>query len=194
MIFNSIEFLFFLPIVTILYLVFPHKFRWLLLLVASYIFFVSWRPEYILLILTSTFIGYFTAIKTENEDDGILRRRYLWISILVNLGMLILFKYFNFINGNLRTIWETSGTRYPILDLQFLAPLGISFYTLQVIGYSLDIYHRRIKAERNIGIFALFVSFFPQLAAGPIERGRNMLPQFHNSQSFDYERVTCGVF
>jgi D-alanyl-lipoteichoic acid acyltransferase DltB (MBOAT superfamily) len=193
MLFNSIEFLLFLPIVTFFYYIIPPRIRWLFLLGASYLFFISWIPVYIVLILISTLIGYITAIKVENEGNLNVRRRFLYISLFTNLGILILFKYFNFFNGIFRAIWETVGATYPIPDLQLVVPLGISFYTFLILGYSIDVYHRRLRAERNIGIFALFVSFFPQLAAGPIERGRNMLPQFKASHSFDYERVTCGL-
>jgi alginate O-acetyltransferase complex protein AlgI len=193
MLFNSVEFLFFLPVVTILYFLVPAKVRWLLLLAASYVFFLSWIPEYIFLILISTSIAFISAIKLENETDATSRRRYLWASIFINLGILIVFKYYNFINENVRMVFGTFTAAYPVPNLHLLAPLGISFYTLQIVGYLLDVYHRRLKAERNAGIFALFVSFFPQLAAGPIERGKNMLPQFHANHAFDYERVTGGL-
>lgn len=193
MLFNSIEFLIFFPTVTLLYYVIPSRVRWVLLLGASYAFLMRWRPEYILLILASTAVAYLTAIKIEKEDHPAARRRLFLLSIFTNIGLLVAFKYFNFFNGNFRALVEAFGAAYPIPDLAIPPPLGISFYTLQIVGYSIDVYYRRISAERNIGIFALFASFFPQLASGPIERGRNMLPQFNAGHSFDYERVISGL-
>lgn len=193
MLFNSIEFLIFLPIVAAIYYLVPARLRWLILLGASYFFVIRWEPAYLLLILTTTAAGYLTARKMENEENNAVRRRYFLLGIIINLGLLIAFKYFNFINDNIRSLFGLFGAGYPVPDLKILAPLGISFYTLQVIGYSIDVFQRRMGAEKSPGAFALFVSFFPQLAAGPIERARNMLPQYKASHTFDYERTVTGL-
>jgi D-alanyl-lipoteichoic acid acyltransferase DltB (MBOAT superfamily) len=193
MLFNSFEFFIFFPITTLIYFLLPTRFRWLLLLVASYVFYLSWKPEYILLLLTSTIISFFLAIRIEDETNQNHRKKFLVLSIIINIGLLLVFKYFNFFNENIRVIFAAFGAEYPIPDLELVLPLGISFYTFLVLGYSVDVYNRRVKAERNIGIYALFVSFFPMLAAGPIERGRNMLPQFVRSHTFDYERIVNGL-
>ena len=192
MLFNSLSFLIFFPSVAILNFLVPRRVRWLLLLVASYVFYISWRPEYILIILASSVISYFTAIWIEEAEDQNRRQRILWLGICTNLAFLLIFKYFNFFNENFRDIFEYFNLSYPISNHDFIAPLGISFYTLQILGYLLDVYHKRIKPERRAVIFMLFVAFFPQLAAGPIERARNMLPQFLREHSFDYERVVNG--
>jgi alginate O-acetyltransferase complex protein AlgI len=192
MAFNSLEFLLFFPVIAWINAVLPAKIRWPFLLGASYLFLMSWKVEYLCLILISTGVAYLTAISIEREAEPNVRRWYLWMSILINLGLLTIFKYSNFINDNVRMIFAAAGANYPIPDLQIKAPLGISFYTLQVVGYSIDVYYRRVKAEPHLGIFATFVAFFPQLAAGPIERAKHMLPQFKASRSFEYERVVNG--
>jgi alginate O-acetyltransferase complex protein AlgI len=192
MAFNSLEFWLFFPAVTLINAVLPAKFRWLLLLGASYLFLASWKVEYLFLILISTGVAYFAAIRIEKEADPNLRRRYLWISVLVNLGLLATFKYAASLTGYLRTLVAATAATELIPDVQFKVPLGISFYTLQVVGYLIDMYYRRLKAERHLGVFALFVAFFPQLAAGPIERAQHMLPQFRASRSFEYERLVGG--
>jgi alginate O-acetyltransferase complex protein AlgI len=192
MAFNSLSFLFFFPIVALINAGLPGKLRWLFLLGASYLFLMSWKVEYLLLILCSTGVAYFTAIRIDEEGDPKVRRRWLWISILINVGLLASFKYPAFISGSLRQLVTAAGATYPISNTQFKAPLGISYYTLQLIGYSVDVYYQHLKAERRLGIFALFVAFFPQLAAGPIERARHMLPQFRAGGSLDHERFVNG--
>lgn len=193
MLFNSLEFLIFLPVVVILYYLLPLRFRWFFLLVASYFFYLHWKAEYLFLILTTTLVSYFTAIKIDDETRIDRRRGFLLLNLFVNLGLLFIFKYFNFFNANLHSLLSMAGVTNPLPDMKWLLPLGISFYTLQVLGYTLDVYHGRLKAERKLGIFSLFVAFFPQLAAGPIERGRNMLPQFAQRHTFDYERIVNGL-
>jgi alginate O-acetyltransferase complex protein AlgI len=193
MLFNSIEFLVFFPSVTIIYFLLPHRVRWLVLLVASYAFYIFWKPEYILLILVSSLISFFIAIRIEDEPDQKLRRRLLILGISTIIGILLIFKYFNFINENFRAIFQAFGVVYPISDHKWVIPLGISFYTFQILGYIIDVYQKRIKSERNSRVYFQFVAFFPQLAAGPIERARNMLPQFTTNQTFDYDRIVSGL-
>ena len=193
MLFNSIEFLIFLPVVVFLYFLIPYRYRWVLLLAASYFFYMSWRPEYIILILISTLVDYAIGLKLAQESRQHFRRAYLILSLTTNLGILFSFKYFNFFNNFLRSAFHWYNADYPVPDLDFLLPVGISFYTFQTLSYTLDIYKRKIQPERHFGIFALFVAFFPQLVAGPIERAGNLLPQFHKKHTFDYERVVTGL-
>lgn len=192
MLFNSLHFLIFFPVVTILYFIIPSRYRWLFLLAASYFFYMSWKPEYVFLLIFMTVVGYITARKIGQETRQHIRKRYLVLSIFVNLGGLFFFKYFNFFNDTIRSIVEMTGASYNISNLALSLPLGISYFTLLLMGYSIDVYHNRIKSETNPGIFALFISFFPQIAAGPIERARNMLPQFKKSHSLEYEKVVNG--
>lgn len=154
---------------------------------------MSWRAEYIILILTTTLVSYGVGIKLKAETNPSLRRRWLFLSLAVNLGLLFTFKYFNFFNDSFRQLFQVSDLNYPIPMLNVLLPVGISFYTFQTLSYTLDVYRGLIEPERNLGIFALFVSFFPQLVAGPIERADNLLPQFHTKKSIDYERIVSGL-
>jgi D-alanyl-lipoteichoic acid acyltransferase DltB (MBOAT superfamily) len=171
----------------------PHRYRWLLLLAASYFFYMSWRPEYIVLIVASTLIDYFAGLKIASASRPALRRRLLALSIVTNLGLLFSFKYFNFFNESFRTLFQQAGLTYAIPALDVLLPVGISFYTFQTMSYTIDIYRGKTQPERHLGIFALYVSFFPQLVAGPIERSQNLLPQFYQAQRVDYERVVSGL-
>lgn len=193
MLFNSLEFIIFFLIVTPLYFVVAHRFRWLLLLLASYVFYMSWRPEYILLIAGSTLVDYFTGWRMSGIEEKRKRRPYLYLSLLTNLGLLFSFKYFNFFNESARVLFETFGGRYPIEATSLILPVGISFYTFQTLSYSIDVYNGKTKAEKHLGIFALFVAFFPQLVAGPIERSSHLLPQFRVKVTFDYDRVRSGL-
>jgi len=193
MLFNSIEFVVFFPAVFLLYFTTPHKWRWLLLLIASYIFYMSWKPEYILLILLSTFIDYFMGLKMGQEPLKEKRRKFLYISLISNLGILFFFKYFNFFSESVSGLTNLMGMEYSAPLFQVLLPVGISFYTFQTLSYSIDIYHGKISPEKHLGRFALFVSFFPQLVAGPIERSGNLLPQFREKKHFDYDRVMSGM-
>ena len=193
MLFNSLHFLIFFPIVIVIYFCIPHKYRWILLLFASYYFYMSWKAEYVILILISTIIDYFVAIKISREDNEKMRKIYLLLSIITNIGLLISFKYLNFISSSVSEFLQLFSIQFSPIILDVLLPVGISFYTFQTLSYTIDVYRRRIKPERHFGIFAVYVSFFPQLVAGPIERGKNLLPQFLEKHYFDYIRVTNGL-
>lgn len=193
MLFNSLEFLIFYPIITVLYFLLPQRVRWVLLLAGSYYFYMAWRPEYIILIIISTSVAYFTGLKMGQEEQQANRKKYLYLSLFVNLGLLIVFKYFNFFNDSLRTLFEKSNISYNVPSFNLLLPMGISFYTFQTLSYSIDVYRGTIKPEKHYGIFALYVSFFPQLVAGPIERADRLLPQFYKVNKFDYDRITAGL-
>jgi alginate O-acetyltransferase complex protein AlgI len=177
MLFNSFEFLVFFPTVIILYFLFPHKFRWMLLLAASYTFYMFWRVNYAIILVFSTLVDYCCGRKmaTYSDADKKKRRPWLWISLLTNLGILFTFKYYIFASGAAEDLALLLGLNYAAPVFEYLLPMGISFYTFQTMSYSIDVYHGRIKAEKHLGIFALFVTFFPQLVAGPIERAGNLL-------------------
>lgn len=193
MFFNSLHFALFLPIVFILYFMCPPRKRWILLLAASYYFYMCWKPEYIVLILISTVIDYFAAIKIAATEDHAARKRYLAVSMTANLGLLFAFKYFNFFNESARMAFAHFNLAYQIPYLNVLLPAGISFYTFQTMSYVIDVYRGKQKPEHHFGIFALFVTFFPQLVAGPIERSGNLLSQFYIKQTLNCHRTIEGL-
>lgn len=196
MLFNSLAFLLFFPIVCILYFCIPAsqlKFRNLLLLVASYYFYMNWEPAYALLMLTSTIITYSAALGIDYFADSSRKKLCLVTSLILNLAILFLFKYFNFLAGSVEALLQAVGLNMNIPEFKLLLPVGISFYTFQALGYSIDVYRGDIKVERNFFNYALFVSFFPQLVAGPIERAKNLLPQFYVKHKFDADRFIDGL-
>ena len=193
MLFNSLQFLVFFPIVVGLYFAMPYRFRWVLLLLASYYFYMCWKVEYIVLIMFSTVVDYFCARRMEVLPEKSRRKKYLWISLFSNLGILFGFKYFNFLNDSVRAVFDQFNVFYNVPMFKVLLPVGISFYTFQTLGYTIDVFNGKTKAEKHFGRFALFVSFFPQLVAGPIERSYNLLPQFKKKFDFNYERVKSGL-
>ena len=193
MFFNSLEFLIFFPIVVGFYFLVPHRYRWPWLLAASYYFYAAWNPKYLILILASTGIDYIAALKMEQAEAKPKRRLFLILSLCSNLGMLFAFKYFNFFNDSLRAAFEAFNVFYDVPAFDVLLPVGISFYTFQTLSYTIDVYRGARKAERHLGLFALYVAFFPQLVAGPIERSTRLLPQFYNTYRFDYDRVVDGL-
>ncbi|MCG3154369.1 MAG: hypothetical protein DKINENOH_00963 [bacterium] len=194
MLFNSFQFLLFFPAVVLFYFATPYRWRWLLLLAASCYFYMCWKPEYIILILISTVIDYFSALRMSATVDSGRRKGYLWLSLLSNLGLLFSFKYFNFFNESLRALFDRFDLFYGVPAFDLLLPVGISFYTFQTLSYTIDVYRGAIAPERHFGKFALYVTFFPQLVAGPIERSRNLLPQLQSLRcAFDYERVVDGM-
>ncbi len=194
MLFNSLHFLIFFPVVAGLYFGLPPRWRGPWLLLASYYFYMSWRAAYALLLLATTLLDYFSGYRMGQLPTKQARRPYLYLSLVSNLGTLFVFKYFNFFRdaaGQLAGALHLPLAAGPGLGL--LLPVGVSFYTFQSVGYILDVYQGRLEAERNLGRFALFVAFFPQLVAGPIERGGHMLPQFRQTHDFDYQRVVSGL-
>lgn len=195
MLFNSLQFLIFFPLVCIIYFILrSNKSRIPFLLIASYYFYMNWNPAYAILILTSTLLTYLCGIFVEkNDSDKHKKKLFLTISLIINFSILFIFKYFNFINDSVFAIMEYVGIRWSVPNLDVLLPVGISFYTFQAVGYSIDVYRGTIKAEKNFITYALFVSFFPQLVAGPIERAKNLLPQFYEEHKFDYNNVVEGL-
>lgn len=195
MLFNSLTFLIFFPIVCIVYFLLPTtRYRNLFLLAASYYFYMNWESAYALLILTSTIITYGCGILVEKSTDKKRKRTFLTTSLVLNLSILFLFKYYNFIGDSITDMLHTCGIAWQVPGLHVLLPVGISFYTFQAIGYTIDVYRGTIRAESDFFTYALFVSFFPQLVAGPIERAKNLLPQFHEEQhTLDYDRIMAGL-
>lgn len=193
MLFNSFSFLLFFPTICLLYFILPHRFRWVLLLAGSYYFYMNWQPVYALLLLGSTLITYGCALLIEKEGTKKRKKFFLVLSLLLNFGILFFFKYFNFINGSIFALLSHYNLRWEVPNLTLLLPVGISFYIFQAVGYSIDVYRGNLKAEKHFGIYAVFVSFFPQLVAGPIERAKNLLPQFYKVHHFEHHRVVQGL-
>lgn len=193
MLFNSIEYLVFLPVVVALYFAISEKWRWILLLFASYFFYMCWKAEYVILIMFTTLVDYFIGLRLGSEKNRKKKKAFLIISILVNLGMLAGFKYLNFFTqsvGDLLHIFNDD-VSFPVMNI--LLPVGISFYIFQSLSYTIDVYRGNAPAEKHLGKFALYVSFFPQLVAGPIERSTSLIPQIHKSLPFSEERLVSGL-
>jgi len=193
MLFNSLSFAVFLPIVFFAFWLCPQKYRWCVLLVSSYYFYMSWNAKYVVLIFLATFISYAAALLISKEEKQALRKVYLSAAAFVSLGILFVFKYFNFfgeIAASFLRFFKFEGD-VPVLDV--LLPVGISFYTFQSIGYVIDVYRKAAPAETHFGKYATFVSFFPQLVAGPIERTSNLLPQIKKAFSLDYTKAAYGL-
>jgi alginate O-acetyltransferase complex protein AlgI len=181
MLFNSLDFIVFFALVFALFWTIPKQFRWMLLLVASYFFYMSWEPAYLILILFSTTVDYFICLYLTSSKEEKKRKWGLFLSIGLNLSVLLFFKYTTFLLDGVHQLFEAFGIRYNSPTFELLLPVGISFYTFQAISYAVDVYRGTIPAERHFGKFALFISFFPQLVAGPIERAKDLLPQFKTS-------------
>ena len=197
MLFNSYNFLIFFPIVTLIYFIIPQKTRYIWLLVSSYYYYMCWNAKYVLLIVFSTVVTYASGIvmerlrnsRIEQDQKEKKMKQVILISIIINLAILFFFKYFGWCLDNISTVFKHSIT----LPFDIILPVGISFYTFQALGYTIDVYRGDIRVERNILKYALFVSFFPQLVAGPIERSKNLLGQLDCSAPFNYENVRSGL-
>lgn len=193
MLFNSIEFICFFIVVVALYYALPQRIRWLLLLTASYYFYMSWKAEYVILIMISTLICYLSAIKMSKHTEKHRKRKYLVLAVCSNLAVLLFYKYFNFFGDSITALLQSISISFDMPYLELLLPVGISFYTFQALSYTVDVYRGNREPERHLGIFALYVSFFPQLVAGPIERSTTLLPQFHEEKRFDYQNMVSGL-
>jgi len=196
MLFNSIEFAIFLPIVFILYWFVINKelkLQNLLILSASYVFYGWWDYRFLSLIIISSFVDYIVGLQLLNEDRQNRRKLLLLCSIVVNIGFLGLFKYFNFFIESFIDAFSLFGYTLNGTTLKIILPVGISFYTFQTLSYSIDVYNRKLEPTKDIISFFAFVSFFPQLVAGPIERAKNLLPQFYRKRSFDYASASDGL-
>ncbi len=196
MLFNSFNFGLFLPIVLLLYWAIGYqkiKFQNLLLLIASYFFYGLWDWRFLLLILISSLIDYYSGIEIEKSATKSRKKFFLFFSVFWNLGILFVFKYYNFFITEFTTLFGLESSEYAFSSLNIILPVGLSFYTFQTLSYSLDVYKGKIKATYNLLNFLCFVSFFPQLVAGPIERAGNLLPQFNKSRTLDINNFKDGL-
>ena len=192
MLFNSFAFLAFFPIVCTLYYCMPsNKWRNLFLLGSSYYFYICWEPVYSLLLLASTTITYLAAIGIFKYEE--YKKLFLVVSLILNLSILFFFKYFNWMADNVAGVMSTLGIYMDVPEFKVLLPVGISFYIFQALGYSIDVYRKDVCVEKNFFTYALFVSFFPQLVAGPIERSTNLLQQFYKKHPFDGDKAITGI-
>ena len=191
--FNSFEFLIFLAIVLVLYFVLPHKFRWIMLLIASYYFYMSWNASLIFLIFGTTLVSYLAALFMEKTEKKSLKKLWLILTLVVCLGVLAFFKYVNFFIGNVIDFLNLFGMELDGFSLNVILPVGISFYTFQTLSYVIDVYRGEYKAEKHFGYYALFVSYFPQLVAGPIERFDNLMPQLKQEHRLNADDMSAGL-
>ena len=189
MLFNSIEFLLFFPIVVLAYFIIPEKIRYIWLLLASYVFYMGWNAAYALLLLASTVVTYFGGLLLERVS---CRKLVLALSCIISLGILFFYKYFNFVLSLISDVMGLAGVTLSIPAFDIILPVGISFYTFQALSYTIDVYRGDVPAEKNFLRYALFVSFFPQLVAGPIERSGNLLNQMKTPTGFDFDRARDG--
>lgn len=192
MIFNSLEFLIFLPIVVLLHYLIPLKYRWIMLLIASYYFYIYWDASLIVLIVFTTLVSYASSLLIHRTNSKALKKLYLWATLIASLGVLIFFKYYNFLANSVTGVISLFGGGQFDLTLDLILPVGISFYTFQTLSYVIDVYRGDIEPEPHLGYYALFVSFFPQLVAGPIERPDNLLPQLKKEHKFDRDNFVHG--
>jgi alginate O-acetyltransferase complex protein AlgI len=192
MLFNSLQFAVFFPVVTLLYFLLPHKARVPLLLIASCWFYMAFVPKYILILAFLILLDFCAGIWIENAH-GHRRKVFLILSLCANVGMLGFFKYFNFLNGNVTSLAHFLGWNYSIESLKILLPIGLSFHTFQSMSYTIEVYRGNFKAERSLLYFATFVMFYPQLVAGPIERPQNLLHQFREKHYFTRKNFIEGA-
>lgn len=196
MLFNSIDFAIFLPIVFVLYWFVTNKnlkLQNLLIAISSYIFYGWWDWRFLSLILFSTIVDYLIGVSLSKQENKTKRKTLLWTSIIINLGFLGFFKYYNFFLDNFITAFSFFGTEINANSLNIILPVGISFYTFQTLSYTIDVYKRKLEPTKDFIAFSAFVSFFPQLVAGPIERATNLLPQFYAKRNFDYSKAVDGM-
>lgn len=193
MLFNSVAFLCFALIVIPVYWVLPSKWRWVHLLASSYFFYACWEPLYIFLILFSTLVDYLISLKLTSSNNSKVKRIGLISSVILNLGLLFTFKYYTFFQEILSSLLSYLNIEYNPTELNVLLPIGISFYTFQTISYTVDVYRGHIAPIKHLGKFALFVAYFPQLIAGPIERAKNLVSQFNRRITFNFQQFWDGV-
>ncbi|MBN2481877.1 MAG: MBOAT family protein [Bacteroidales bacterium] len=193
MLFNTLEYIIFLPIVVALYFALPYRFRWILLLIASYYFYMCWNYKYVALILFTTVTNYLCGIGITHSKHKNTKIFYLTVGLVASLGVLFFYKYFNFFGDTINSLFHSFNIFYSVPYYDLLLPVGISFYTFQTLSYTIDVYKGKQPVEYHFGIFALYVSFFPQLVAGPIERSTNLLPQFFKKNELKYENVRDGI-
>lgn len=192
MLFNSLQFLVFFIVVTALYYILQYRYRWMLLLAASCYFYMAFVPIYILILGFTIVVDYFAGIFIE-KSEGKRRKLFLLCSLIANIGVLAVFKYYNFLNDNLTHLLGSFDFSNPIPALKILLPIGLSFHTFQAMSYTIEVYRGKQKSERHFGIYSLYVMFYPQLVTGPIERPQNLLPQLKTEHTFNYDTFTSGL-
>jgi D-alanyl-lipoteichoic acid acyltransferase DltB (MBOAT superfamily) len=193
MLFNSLSFLIFFLVVSTLYFALPHRFRWMLLLGASCFFYMCFIPIYILILAATIGVDYVAGILIERTPEPARKKTYLMMSIVSVCAILFVFKYFNFFNNNLAALARVLHWNYPIKTLRLILPIGLSFHTFQSLSYVFEVYRGRQPAEKHFGLYSLYVMYFPQLVAGPIERPQNLLHQFKQIKHFDWQRIGDGL-
>jgi len=193
MLFNSFDFVMFFIVVTSAYFALRHSFRWPLLLGASCFFYMAFIPIYILVLFTTIIIDYFAGIWIEDTEDPQKKRRYMLMSVVSVCTVLFFFKYFNFFNENIAAVAAVFHWNYSIESLRIVLPIGLSFHTFQSLSYVMEVYRGRQRAERHFGLYSLYVMYFPQLVAGPIERPQNLLHQFRERKVLDWARLGDGL-
>ena len=193
MTFNSAGFLIFFPAVLLFYFLLPKKLSWIWLLAASYWFYMSWNRDLVFLILFTTAVSYAGGLIIEKSSKTAVKKTALAVTVVSSLGVLFFFKYFNFLTDSLNRVFEFFGGKTPFAALDLILPVGISFYTFQTLSYAIDVYRGKIGAERHFGYYALYVSFFPQLVAGPIERPENLLPQLKEKHPLRTDDALAGL-
>ena len=193
MLFHSLQFLIFFTATAILYFACPPRYWWAWLLGASYYFYAAWAPEYVVWLAVTTLIAYFLAIEIAKTPAPGRRKAFLALGVFSNLGLLISLKYLDFVNESLRALFERFNLLYNVPAFQVLLPVGISFYVLQTLGYLIDVYRGKVEPERHLGYLALFVSFFPQLVTGPIERAEHLIPQLRTKREVSAAGISDGL-
>ena len=191
MLFNSLTFIIFLAVVLVLYYTLPQKLKWIMLLIASCIFYMGWRAELIILIVISTLSNWLLARLIYDKPEK--KKVFLIISLIINFGLLFVFKYMVFINHSFMWLYDYFGWIYPIKDFDIVLPMGISFYTFQAASYTIDVFYGKYKPERNYFKLSLFIMFFPQLVAGPIERADRLLGQLFTKHKLELENISQGA-
>ena len=193
MIFNSVHFIFFFIATTILYYALPHRFRWAFLLAISCYFYMVFRPIYILILAGTIVVDYVAGLFLESTTNPRRKKIFLVASIIANVGVLAVFKYYNFINDNLTELLGVFHLKNEIPMLRILLPIGLSFHTFQAMSYTIEVYRGKQQAEKHFGMYALYVMFYPQLVAGPIERPQNILHQLKEKVVFNYDHIVSGL-
>ena len=192
MLFNSLHYIFFLPAVVILYYLLANRFRWILLFLASCFFYMVFKPEYILILFAIILIDYCSGIYIE-QAEGRKRKTLLIVSILSNVSLLAFFKYYNFANTLFGTLMWKLGSATPFPFMEIILPIGLSFHTFQSMSYTIEVYRGNQKAERHLGYFSVYVLFFPQMVAGPIERFASLGRQLKEDHRLTYENIVNGL-
>ena len=191
--FNSLPFLAFLTLILVFYWLLPHRFRWVLLLIASYVFCASFAPQFMIWLALSTLIAYSLVQLMRGTSDPAKRKALLALGVVSNVGLHFVLKYLGFGAETLQTLFGYLGLTYRLTVPNLLLPVGISFYTLQSISYLVDVYRGKIEPETHVGLFALYMAFFPKLVSGPIERAEHLIPQFRQTHTLDTSRLFSGL-